>query len=89
MAVMRQSLISIGYVAYLIPRFKDAAGVLDQRALHQSNEKEKLLKEISKLKSQLAPLTIEYDEDEIINLQAELEEKTAILREISVNTVNK
>lgn len=53
MAVMRQSLLSVGYVFFLIPRFKDAAEVLDQRSMNQNNKKIHLTAEIKRLKVEL------------------------------------
>ena len=50
MAVMRQSLFSIGYVLLLVPRFKDAAEVLDQRAIQQIKSKGQIIKDIESLK---------------------------------------
>jgi hypothetical protein len=59
MAVMRQSLLSIGYVLVLFPRFKDAAAVLDQRSIHKNKAKDELSKEIAHLKRQIAELQAE------------------------------
>ena len=50
MAVMRQSFLSIVYVAVLLPRFKDAAAVLDQRSIHKNKAKDDLSKEVAQQK---------------------------------------
>jgi hypothetical protein len=43
MAVIRQSLVSIGYVVILIPNLKDAADVLKQRLFEQNKRQIEIL----------------------------------------------
>lgn len=63
MAVMRQSLLSIGYVLFLVPRFKDAAAVLDQRSIHKNKAKDELLIEVAHLKRHIGELQAEGVEE--------------------------
>ena len=83
MAVMRQSLFSIGYVLFLLPRFKDAAEVLDQRAVQQNNSKVQLVKDIKSLKEQITKLeeheSPDHYNEELEELRENLDEKEKAL----------
>jgi hypothetical protein len=63
MAVMRQSLLSLGYVLVLLPRFKDAAAVLDQRSIHKNKAKDELTAEVAHLKRLINELQAEGREE--------------------------
>ena len=86
MAVMRQSMFSIGYVLFLLPRFKDAAEVLDQSAIKQFKSKGQLIKDIKSLKEQIQVLegteNQEHYNEDLEELKDLLLEKEKALQKI-------
>ena len=50
MVVIRQSLLSLGYLLVLLPRFKNTAAVLDQRSIYKNKTKDELREEVVHLK---------------------------------------
>ena len=86
MAVMRQSMFSIGYVLFLLPRFKDAAEVLDQSAIKQFKSKGQFIKDIKSLKEQIKVLEEIENQDhyneELDELKDLLLEKEKALQKI-------
>jgi len=65
MATVRQSVLSLGYVAILFPRLKDGSEVLDQRSIFQSRAKEQLEEEVQELLKQLVEMKRKEDADEV------------------------
>lgn len=71
MAVLRQSLISLGYVLLILPRLKDGADVLRQNLLGQNKAEIELNNDVKKLKQDIQIASDEIDQNNQLKEEAE------------------
>ena len=82
MAIMRQTLISIGYVICLLMRLNDAAKVLDQRQVQVDKRRKVLLEEIKQIRFAITELNGEDESNKINELQLIIKEKQKELEDV-------
>ena len=82
MAIMRQTLISIGYVICLLMRLNDAAKVLDQRQVQVDKRRKVLLEEIKQIRFAITELNGEDESKKINELQLIIKEKQKELEDV-------
>ena len=82
MAIMRQTLISIGYVICLLMRLNDAAKVLDQRQVQVDKRRKVLLEEIKQIRFEITELNGEDESKKINELQLIIKEKQKELEDV-------
>ena len=82
MAIMRQTLISIGYVICLLMRLNDAAKVLDQRKVQVDKRRKVLLEEIKQIRFEITELNGEDESKKINELQLIIKEKQKELEDV-------
>ena len=82
MAIMRQTLISIGYVICLLMRLNDAAKVLDQRQVQVDKRRKVLLEEIKQIRFAITELNSEDESNKINELQLIIKEKQKELEDV-------